>query len=232
MGRGQDPGQLPRGNYRIAYPDVIYDNDGTILATWRKNDNATGGVDGIFSSQSTNNGATWSAAAAVPDASGTDAAHIMGQLALDTSRNQVWMAYRNSANGGDIYLKRWDGTTNAWAAAGVGHIAVATTADVETRPAVGYVADTDALWVTWHRYANAGNASARLYYVRSNTGTLPNPTWGPPISIRLACAPRRTTRPWWWATPYTPTSSTKCTTMTTAAATSTHYAPAAAARPV
>ncbi len=180
----------PGGNYRIAYPDVIYDNDGTILATWRMNDNAAGGTDGIFSSQSTNNGASWSAAAGVPDASGTDATHIMGQLALDTSRNQVWMAYRNSANGGDIYLKGWDGATNAWAGSGVGHIAVATTADVETRPAVGYVADTDALWVTWHRYANAANASARLYYVRSNVGTLPSPTWGTtyqyPANVRTA----------------------------------------------
>ncbi|MFZ2359296.1 MAG: S8 family serine peptidase, partial [Anaerolineae bacterium] len=180
----------PGGNYRIAYPDVIYDNDGTILATWRKNDNASGGVDGIFSSQSTDDGATWSAAASVPDASGADATHIMGQLALDTARNQVWMAYRNSANSGDVYLKRWDGNTNAWAAAGAGHVAVATTADVETRPAIGYVADTDALWVTWHRYASAANASARLYYVRSNAGSLPNPTWGTayqyPAGVRTA----------------------------------------------
>ena len=33
------------------------------------------------------------AAAAVPDASGTDVTHNMGQLVLDTANNNVWMAY-------------------------------------------------------------------------------------------------------------------------------------------
>ncbi len=180
----------PGGNYRIAYPDVIYDNDGTILATWRKNDNATGGTDGIFSSQSINDGVSWSVAAGVPDASGTDATHIMGQLTLDTARNQVWMAYQNSAGSGNIYVKQWDGATNAWAGAGVANIAVATTTDVETRPGIGYVAATDALWVTWHRYVGPANPSAQLYYVRSAAGTLPNPTWDPtyqhPAGVRTA----------------------------------------------
>ncbi len=181
----------PGGNYRISYPDVIYDTDGTILATWRKNDNATGGTDGVIYSQSTNDGVSYGAAAGVPDASGTDAGHSQGQLTLDTTRNEVWLAYRNAGSGGgDIRLKRWVGSSNAWDAAGTRHIAVATTADFETRPAVSYIAATDSLWVTWHRYADAANASARLYYVRSNAGTLPNPTWGTtyqrPVGIRTA----------------------------------------------
>ncbi len=179
----------PGGDYRLSYPDVTYDTDGTILAVWRKNDNASGGTDGIFSSQSTNDGVSWTTAAGVPNASGTDAAHIMPQLTLDTNLNQVWMAYQNSANGGDIYLKRWVGSTNAWDAAGTNHIAVATTADVEIRPGIGYVAATNSLWVTWHRYSGVSNPSARLYYVRS-TGTLPTVTWGTtyqyPVGVRTA----------------------------------------------
>ncbi|MBN1139658.1 MAG: S8 family serine peptidase, partial [Anaerolineae bacterium] len=180
----------PGGNYRIAYPDVIYDTDGTILVTWRKNDNASGGADGIFSNQSTNDGASYGTAAGVPDASGTDATHTMPQLTLDTTRNEVWMAYRNSSNSGDVRLKRWVGSSNSWDAAGTRHISVAATTDVETRPGIGYVAATNSLWVTWHRYASAANATARLYYVRSSAGTLPDPTWGAtqqyPVGVRTA----------------------------------------------
>lgn len=180
----------PGGNYRISYTDVIYDTDDTILVTWRKNDNADGGTDGMFSNQSTTDGVSYGTAAAVPDASGTDATHTMGQLALDTTRNEVWMAYRNSSNNGDIRLKRWAGSSNAWDAAGTRHISVAATTDVETRPGIGYVAATSSLWVTWHRYTSAANATARLYYVRSNAGTLPDPTWGTtqqyPAGVRTA----------------------------------------------
>ena len=180
----------PGGNYRIAYPDVIYDADGTILVVWRKNDNASGGTDGIFYSQSTDDGVSYSAATGVPDASGTDATHTQPQLTLDTTRNEVWMAYRNSSNSGDIRLKRWVGSTNSWDAAGTRHVAVATTTDVETRPGIAYIAATNSLWVTWHRYTNVANASARLYYVRSNPGTLPDPTWGTtyqyPVGVRTA----------------------------------------------
>ena len=175
---------------------MIYDTDGTILATWRKNDNATGGTEGIFSSQSTNDGVSYGTAAGVPNASGTDAAHIMGQLALDTTRNEVWMAYQNSANNGDIYLKRWAGSSNAWDAAGTRHVAVASTTNIETRPGIGYVAATNSLWVTWHRYADASNPSARLYYVRSNAGTLPIRRGVRPTSTRPASARQRSSRRW------------------------------------
>ncbi len=162
------------GRY-VGDPDVGYDNDGHILVVWFYY--YSSGTIGIYHSVSTNNGVSWSAAAAVPDASGS-ATHRWPALALDTSRNGIWMAYNaNVATPNrDVRLKRWDGTTNTWDAAGTRNIAVATTSDREIHPGISYIATTDSLWVAWLRYAGYANPTAQLYYARSS-GTLPNPSF-------------------------------------------------------
>jgi hypothetical protein len=167
------------GTWRVAEPDVIYDNDGTILAVWRAYDYDNALTEGVLYSQSTNDGTSWSAYAGVPNASCYDCLHLQPQLTLDTKRNDVWLAYAHAytldSADRDIRLKRWSGTSNTWQS---GNPVVAGTPDRETRPGIAYIADTDALWVTWHRYADFANATARLYYARSNSDTLPNPTFG------------------------------------------------------
>jgi hypothetical protein len=163
------------GNWRIGRPDVIYDTDGDILAVWRAYDYDNSTTEGIFYSRSTNNGGSWSGGAGVPNASCSNCTHYMPQLTLDSSRNDIWMAYAHNTNNRDIRLKRWDGGSNSWQ---TGNPVVASTSSRELRPGISYIAATDALWITWHRYTSWSNPNARLYYVRSNGGTLPNPTWG------------------------------------------------------
>ncbi|MBN2548983.1 MAG: S8 family serine peptidase [Anaerolineales bacterium] len=164
-------------------PDVIYDNNGDILVVWFAY-RGTNYTSGVYSAQSTNNGASWTTVAAIPDATGTNAPSRYAQLTLDTARNDVWMAYSHRVldYNRDVRLKRWDGDSNAWDAAGVRNITVAGTGERESRPAVAYIAATDSLWVSWHRYVDYSNPTPRLYYTRS-TGSLPNPsfpvTYGP-----------------------------------------------------
>ena len=174
------------GTWRVGPPDVLYDNDGDILVVWRAYDYDNSTTEGIFYSFSTNDGVSWSSYAGVPDASCNDCTHYHPQLTLDTSRNDVWMAYAHNINNRDIRLKRWSGSSNSWQS---GNPVVASTSDREIHPGIGYVADTDALWVTWHRYSGYSNPNARLYYVRSTAGSLPNPTWGTtrgPYGVRTA----------------------------------------------
>jgi hypothetical protein len=170
------------GTNALLQYDVIVDNDGNILAVWRYYPN------GIYSSQSTNNGTSWSAAAAVPNASGASSNHAMPSLALDTVNNDVWLAYARTVSGTnrDIYIKRWNGTTNAWAAAGTQHIAVSTSTNREVYP--GIAVNNGAIWVSWNRYLDYSAPTARLYYARSG-GTLPNPTFSTiygPYATRVA----------------------------------------------
>lgn len=164
-------------------PDVIYDNDGTILAVWRNYPN------GIYYSRSTDGGATWGSSTTIPDASGGGSPnHSQPSLALDAANNDVWLAYARLYSGidRDIYLKRWDGDTNAWDALGTRSIVVSNSTDREIYPGIAVV--DGAIWVAWNAYPDYGSETPQLYYARSG-GTLPNPTFSTiygPYGTRVA----------------------------------------------
>jgi hypothetical protein len=165
----------------MADPAVIYDKDTTtpdILLAWL-HFTGTAGTTGVYYSVSTNTGATWTAAASVV----TGANHRYPALTLDTVNNDVWMAVSYTGTTRDIYVKYWDGDTNAWNAT---NTVVANTTDRENHPAIGYA--NGKLWVAWNRYTNYSNATPELYYTYS-TSTLPTITWGTtygPYGTRLA----------------------------------------------
>lgn len=178
---------LNNANYYVNDPAVIYDNDGHILAVWLYYDGTVS--NGLRSSFSTNDGGTWLTPAAVPDTSG--GTYRWASLTLDTRNNHVWMAYAAPVSGAnrDVRAKYWNGNSNSWPS---GTIAVATTANRESRPAINYVQgesdSEDALWVSWVRYLDWTNVTPQLYYARSS-GTLPSvtfPTTYGPYATRAA----------------------------------------------
>jgi hypothetical protein len=178
---------LNNANYYINDPAVVYDNDGHALAVWLYYDGTTS--TGLRSSFSTNDGGTWSTPAAIPDTSG--GTYRWASLTLDSRNNHVWMAYAAPVSGAnrDVRAKYWNGNTNSWPS---GTIAVATTANRESRPAITYVrgesAALDALWISWVRYLDWTDVTPRLYYARSS-GTLPGvtfPTTYGPYATRVA----------------------------------------------
>jgi len=168
-------------NYYMADPAVIYDGDAStpeILLVWLHY-TGTAASTGVYYSYSTNTGSTWTAAASAV----TGAVHRYPAMTLDTTNNHVWTAFSYSGTTRDIYVKYWNGGTNAWNAT---NTVVANTANRENHPAIAYV--NGALWVAWNRYTDYSNATAQLYYVRT-TSTLPTITWGTtygPYGARLA----------------------------------------------
>ncbi len=171
---------LNNANYYMEGGAVAYDNDGHILLAWLHS-TGVAGTSGVYSSQSTNNGSTWTTAAAVV----TGGTHRYPAFALDTANNHLWMAmsYVGATTGRDIYVKYWDGSTNAWNAT---NTIVADTSNRENHPAIGYA--NGKLWVAWNRYADYSAATPVLYYTYS-TSTLPTIAWGTtygPYGARLA----------------------------------------------
>lgn len=173
---------LNNASYLMADPAVIYDRDSAdtpdILLVWLHY-TGTGSTTGIYYSLSTNNGSTWSTAAGAV----TGGTHRYPALTIDTVNNHVWMAFRYSGTTSDIYVKYWNGSTNAWNAT---NTAVAATANRENHPAIHYASGR--LWVAWNRYTDYANATPLLYYTYS-TSTLPTLTWAAtqgPYGTRLA----------------------------------------------
>lgn len=174
------------GVYFISDPEVIYDGDTSnapdILIAWLEYNMTVSATGGVAYAVSTDSGASFSARAWVPDASGTSVTHRWPSFALDTRLNDIWMSYSYRVSGlnRDIRLKRWNGDTNAWAAAGT-YVAVASTTEREAHSGIAYIqgatAAQDSLWVGWQRYlADNTTSSARIYYARSS-GTLPSVTF-------------------------------------------------------
>lgn len=169
-------------NYLIADPAVIYDRDSSdtpdILLTWLHY-TGSGASTGIYWSVSTNNGSTWTTAAGAV----TGNTHRYPALTLDTVNNHVWMAFRYTGATSDIYVKYWNGNTNAWNAT---NTVVANTGNRENHATIFY--SNGVLWLAWNRYTDYSNPTAQLYYART-TSTLPAITWGTtygPYGARLA----------------------------------------------
>ena len=93
------------------------------------------------------------------------------------------MAWSYSGTTPDIYVRYFNGGTNAWNGT---NTVVANTSDRENHPAIGYV--NGKLWVAWNRYTDYSAATPVLYYTYS-TSTLPTITWATalgPYGARLA----------------------------------------------
>jgi len=165
-------------SYFLGDQALIYDNQGDILLTWWRYTGTTT-TTGVYSAYSTNNGGAWTAAASVI----VGANHRYPALTLDTVNNHVWMAVSYAGTTRDIYVKYWNGATNAWNAA---NTVVANTGDRENHPAIAYV--NGRLWVAWNRYADYSAATPVLYFTYS-TSTLPAVAWAAvqgPYGTRLA----------------------------------------------
>lgn len=169
-------------NYYMADPAVIYDRDTgdapDILLTWLHY-TGSGTSSGIY--YALNNNGVWGSATSLV----TGSSHRYPALTLDTVNNHVWMAfsYNVGAPNRDIYVKYWNGNTNAWNST---NTVVANTSNRENHPAIFYA--NGALWVAWNRYPDFSNPTAQLYYVRT-TSTLPTIAWGTtygPYGVRLA----------------------------------------------
>ena len=80
-------------NRRVKYPDVIYDTGGRILATWQMIPSIPRGTEGILSSRFHQRRRLVQHGDRRPGRQRDQRDPNMGQLALDTANNHVWMAY-------------------------------------------------------------------------------------------------------------------------------------------